>query len=97
MQLTRTSPIQITITGNIKSTDDYLAIRSMVNDLVAQGAASIHLAILDSLSMPSSVIGFFVKLVNRDKIPLTMAIHDGRLLELLEELSLDRLFGARKG
>ena len=67
----------------------------MVNELVAQGAASIHLAILDSLSMPSSVIGFFVKLVNRDKIRLTMLIQDPRLQELLEELSLATLFGAR--
>jgi len=64
---------------------------------VAQGAHALHLEVLDSLSMPSSVIGFFVKLVNRDKIALTMAIHDPRLFELLEELGLDRLFGARKG
>jgi hypothetical protein len=46
--------------------------------------------------MPSSVIGFFVKLINRDKIRVSMLIQDPRLVELLEELSLDELFGARR-
>jgi hypothetical protein len=41
------------------------------------------------------VIGFFVKLINRDKVQVTMLIQDPRLLELLEELSLAELFGAR--
>jgi len=41
------------------------------------------------------VIGFFVKLATRDQIRLTMVIEDPRLLELLEELSLTALFGAK--
>ena len=97
MDIARTSQNELTITGNIKTTADYLAIRELATELVAQGAKALTITINESLSMPSSVIGFFVKLVNRDKIPLTMAIHDPRLLELLEELSLDQLFGARKG
>jgi hypothetical protein len=96
MQLARTSPTELTITGNIKTTADYLAIRKLVTELVAAGATCLTLHINDSLSMPSSVIGFFVKLINRDKIRASMLIQDPRLVELLEELSLDELFGARR-
>jgi hypothetical protein len=95
MQLTRTSATELTITGNIKTTADYLAIRKLVTELVDAGASSLTLRINESLSMPSSVIGFFVKLVNRDKVRVSMLIEDHRLLELLEELSLAEPFGAR--
>jgi hypothetical protein len=96
MQLARTSSTELTITGNIKTTADYLAIRKLVTELVEGGATALTLTINESLSMPSSVIGFFVKLVNRDKIRVIMRIQDPRLLELLEELSLGELFGARR-
>jgi hypothetical protein len=94
MRLTRTSATELTITGNIKTTADYLAIRKLVTELVEAGASALTLRINESLSMPSSVIGFFVKLVNRDKIRVSMLIEDPRLLELLDELSLTELFGA---
>ena len=47
--------------------------------------------------MPSSVFGFFVKLVNRDKVKISMQIQDPRLLELLDELGLKEAFGAHQG
>ena len=94
MQLVRTDSRELTLTGNIKSTDDYLAIRKAVTGILDEGGTAITLKIRESLSMPSSVIGFFVKLVNRDKIKVTMAIQDPRLLELLDELGLKEAFGA---
>jgi len=95
MQLVRASSTELTITGNIKTTADYLAIRKLVTELVEAGASRLTVRIRESFSMPSSVIGFFVKLINRDKIQVTMLIQDPRLLELLEELNLTDLFGAR--
>jgi hypothetical protein len=80
MQITRTAPTEITIIGNIKSTADYLDIRKMVMAAVDDGAKALTLKIQESLSMPSSVIGFFVKLVKRDKVPVTMLIQDNRLV-----------------
>ncbi|BDU75757.1 hypothetical protein [Mesoterricola sediminis] len=94
MQIARTGSREISITGNIKTTDDYLAIRRMAQDLVEEGVTAITFLIDASLSMPSSVIGYFVKLVKRDKIALRMVIEDPRLLELLEELGLKDAFGA---
>ena len=95
MRLDRTSATELTITGNIKSTADYLAIRQEVTDLVQAGAGALTLHLDQCFSMPSSVIGFFVKLIQRDGIRVTMAIEDHRLLELLQELSLAEMFGAR--
>jgi len=97
MHLARTNSSELTITGNIKTTADYLEIRKLVTEMVEAGAQSLTLNINESLSMPSSVIGFFVKLINRDKVRVTMLIQDKRLLELLEELSLSGMFGARQG
>jgi hypothetical protein len=61
----------------------------------ASGGTSLTVRILQSFSMPSSVIGFFVKVIHRDKLQVGMLIEDPRLLELLGELSLVDLFGAR--
>ena len=96
MDLARTGSAEITITGNIKTTQDYLAIRQLVGEVTAEGATALTLRIRASLSMPSAVIGFFVKLINRDKVRTTMWIEDPRLLELLDELNLVELFGARQ-
>jgi len=96
MHLARTNSSELTITGNIKTTADYLEIRKLVTGMVEAGAQSLTLTINESMSMPSSVIGFFVKLINRDKIRVTMLIQDKRLLELLDELSLAEMFGARQ-
>ena len=95
MLIERTGTNELTITGNIKTTADYLEIRSLALEVLRVGGKELTLRVNDSLSMPSSVIGFFVKLVNRDKVRLTMVIEDPRLLELLDELSLTALFGAR--
>ncbi len=94
MHIERTGQNEITITGNIKTTADYLEIRALATRVVEEGASALTLVILESLSMPSAVIGFFVKLAKRDKIRLTMAIQDPRLHELLDELGLVRDFGA---
>ena len=43
--------------------------------------------------MPSAVIGFLMKLVNRDKVKLSIKAGDPRLGELLDELQLTAVFG----
>ena len=95
MQIERTGASELTITGNIKSTADFLSIRDLVTETLWGGGREVTVRIHESLSMPSSVIGFFVKLVNRDKVRLILIIQDPRLLELIDELSLTSTFGAR--
>jgi len=86
---------EILITGNIKSIEDSLQIKDTINAVLEQGVRNIHIKIMDSFSMTSTVIGFLMKLVNHDKIPLSMSVFDNRLYVLLEELNLLQIFNVR--
>jgi hypothetical protein len=88
MQIKVNGGSEITITGNIKSIEDSLEIKNAVNALQKRGARSILLRIQDSFSMTSTVIGHLMKLVNLDKVSVSMVVGDDRLYQLLEELSL---------
>lgn len=95
MEIIKNSQNELTILGNIKTIDDYQAIRTATMALVNGGSTQIVYVMQDSLAMTSSVIGFLVKLVRHDKIQVSIQVHDIRLLELLEELALTELFRAR--
>jgi len=86
----------IKITGNIKSVSDYQEMKSVV-DSVTENHKSIVIDIQDSISITSSIIGFFNKLVLKDKIGLSMRVGNEQLLELLDDLNLTTLLGVRKG
>ncbi len=90
-----TSSNQVTITGNIKTVMDFQELKSSV-DLLSSQHKSITINIVDSLSITSSVIGYFTKLVLKDKIDINMNIGNEKLLELLSELHLTTTFKARK-
>ena len=85
----------VTIAGNIKSISDYQTIKSTL-DSVAHEHKNIVLNITESISITSSVIGYFNKLVLKDGINMDMRIGNNQLMELLDELSLKSLFNARK-
>jgi len=85
----------ITIVGNIKSVSDYQQIRSTIDSVVAT-SSSVTINIVDSLSITSSVIGYFNKLVLKDKIDLSMKIGNDQLMSLLDDLNLTSVFKARK-
>lgn len=86
---------ELTITGNIKSIEDSIVIKETINNLQKNGAKTIHLRIQDSFSMTSTVIGHLMKLVNLDKVAISIVVGDQRLYQLLEELSLTQLFNVR--
>lgn len=86
---------EVIITGNIKTIDDSLHIKDTINGILEQNVRSLHIKIIDSFSMTSTVIGFLMKLVNHDKIPLSMNVYDNRLYVLLEELNLLQIFNVR--
>jgi len=94
MEITESSNI-ITITGNVKSVSDFQKLKAAVDTVVNQHR-SITVNIIDSLSITSSVIGYFNKLVLKDKIDINMNVGNAQLLELLDELSLVSVFKARK-
>jgi len=85
---------ELVVTGIIKTIDDSMQVRGELQKLYEGGAKSITLRIEDSFALPSAVIGYLMKLVNRDKVRLTLQAGDSRLYELLEELQLATVFGA---
>ena len=94
MEISTTSNI-ITITGNIKSVNDFQEIKTSVDLFIAQ-SKELTLIIQDSLSITSSVIGYFNKLVLKDKINISMKVGNPQLLELLDDLNLVSVFKAKK-
>lgn len=83
---------ELVLNGPIKTIDDSMAVRAEVQKLVEEGATSLTLRIEESFALPSAVIGYLMKLVNRDKIRLTLLAGDHRLRELLDELQLSGTF-----
>lgn len=96
MELQVTGPTEITINKNIKSIEDYQLIRKAVLSMVENGSNAVTLKIPESLSMTSSVIGFFIKLIRQDQKKVAMYIGDRRLQELLDELNLTETFNVKK-
>jgi hypothetical protein len=86
---------EIIVTGNIKTLEDSNQIKESINSLVAHGSRNIHLKIIDSFSMSSTVIGFLMKLVSHDKVQLSISVDDSRLYTLLDELCLAKIFNVR--
>jgi len=89
-----TSGNTVTISGNIKSVSDYQTIKTSLDALIRNDRIVIN--ITDSISITSSVIGYFNKLVLKDKINIEMNIGNEQLMELLEDLNLASIFNARK-
>ena len=86
----------VKIKGNIKTVSDYQDIKNTMDSLVGTHQ-SIIIEIPDSISITSSVIGYFTKLVQKDKIDLSIKVGDPDLMELFEDLGLVALFKVRKG
>ena len=95
MQIEHKSSNELTLIGNIKSIEDSSEIKNAINTLQKNGAKSILFRIKDSFSMTSTVIGYLMKLVNLDKISVSLVVGDPRLYQLLEELSLVQSFNVR--
>ena len=95
MQIEQNGGTALTIIGNIKSIEDGAEIKNAVNALIKNGVKSVTLTIRDSFSMTSTVIGHLMKVVNLDKVAVSLVVGDARLYQLLEDLSLVQAFKAR--
>ncbi|WP_321777305.1 hypothetical protein [Sulfurimonas sp.] len=94
MEITSSSST-ITITGNIKSIANFSEIKSLTDNVSAEHK-SIVIKIIDSLSITSSVIGYFNKLVLKDNITIDMRIGNEQLFHLIDDLNLTSTFNAKK-
>ena len=96
MNIAESGANELIITGNIKSIEDSKQIQSAVELLLKTGVKNITLKINDSFSMTSTVIGYLMKVINVDKIQLSLVVGDRRLYKLLEDLSLSAPFRVRQ-
>ena len=94
MEISATSNI-VTISGNIKSVTDYQRIKDTIDSLI-ETHKSIIIEIKDSISITSSIIGYFTKLVQKEGIDLSIKVGDESLMELFDDLNLVSLFKIRK-
>jgi hypothetical protein len=79
--------IQVDIEGVIKGLGDSQSIKDAIEAIVDK-EKSVSVNILDSFAITSSVIGYFRKKVQVDKMKLNIFVKDDRLYELFEELNL---------
>ncbi len=85
----------VTIKGNIKTISDFQNIKNCLDDLKTKHN-NIVISIIDSLSITSSVIGYFSKLVLKDAVNLSLKIGNSQLMNLLDDLQLSSTFNASK-
>ena len=90
-----TSSNTVTITGNIKSINDFQNIKATLDSIKASNG-SITVDLKDSISITSSVIGYFNKLVLKDKIKFNIRVGNSQLLELFDDLNLRQTFNVTK-
>ena len=94
MDILTTSNV-ITISGNIKSVNDYQNIKRVI-DSVVDSHTSIVVEIKNSISITSSIIGYFTKLVQKEGVDLSIKVGDVSLMELFDDLNLVTLFKVKK-
>lgn len=94
MEITSSSNT-INITGNIKSINNFSEIKNTVDGVIAQHK-NITINIIDSLSITSSVIGYFNKLILKDNINIEMRVGNEQLMLLFTDLNLASTFKAKK-
>jgi anti-anti-sigma regulatory factor len=85
----------VTITGNIKTINDYELFKQKLDGMVSN-EKKIIIDIIDSISITSSIIGYLTKLVQKDGVDIHIRVRDENLYELLDEINLIELFHVKK-
>jgi len=85
---------RIKIKGNVKSIAHYNDIKSSI-DKIIQNQKDVVVELVDSVSLTSSTIGYFTKIVNVDNVALRLYVGDDRLFRLLDDLGLIQVFNVK--
>lgn len=95
MDVTVTGQSEVTINGEIKTVNDYLAIKQTMLSLVEDGTEAIAVKIISSSLITSALIGFFLRLVHENNIKLTVYVGNERLLKMFEVMKLINTFDVK--
>lgn len=96
MQITSSGNNEYTISGDIKTISDYQEIKSTIQSHIDQGGTSVEVKINDSQTITSSVVGYFMKLVNLNNVKVTLHVQNDKLHKMLEDLVLVSVFNVKK-
>ena len=86
---------KLIIKGNIKSINHYNQLKSILDAIVVNNK-QIVIELIDSISITSSVIGYFSKLINVNGILLELFVNDDDLFNLLDDLGLIQAFNVKR-
>jgi len=86
---------KIKVEGNVKSISDYNELKNSIDQIV-KSQKNIIVEFVDSMSLTSSAIGYFTKLVNVDNVVLKLYVNDKQLFELLDDLGLIQVLNVQK-
>ena len=91
------SPVRgkIEIEGNIRGLSDIEQIKAVIDGMQLEHNDSLVLAIKDSFSMPSALIGYLLKLVEQKGVNINVTVGNGILEELLYDLNLKQAFNLK--
>jgi len=88
---------QINIEENIKSLSDNDIIKIAIEDAWnANSDKPIEIHIKDSFIITSSVIGFLIKFIKKDKMPITLYITNDELYEMMDDMNLIQALNIKK-
>ena len=94
MEISTTSNI-VKIEGNIISISHFQEIKTTL-DLLINSHKEIVIELKDSISITSSVLGYFNKLILKDKIKIYLRVGDSKLISLLSDLNLSHALNVKK-
>lgn len=87
---------EIIINGQLINISDYRLIKETIAKIINEGHKSLSVTFNDTDSITSSVLGYFLKLVQKDKIELKMKVRSNNLYSLLDMLRLVEIFKVSK-
>jgi hypothetical protein len=91
------SSMDIIISGNIKSISDTDVIKSaIIRAWNKDESKSLNIFIDDSFIITSSVIGFLIKFIKKDRMPITLYVKNDELYEMLDDMNLVEALNIRR-
>lgn len=86
---------KVVVEGNIKSIEHYNQLKSTVDEMLLN-SKTIVVTLVDSISLTSSIIGYFTKIINVNGVVLELYVSDDGLFDLLDDLGLIQLFNVKR-
>ena len=95
--ISNSSSTIINIEENIKSLGDNDDIKIAIENAWNSNSDNpIEIHIKDSFIVTSSVIGFLIKFIKKDKIPITLYITNDELYEMMDDMNLIQALNIKK-